>query len=441
MKYLILFGILSFEVGQASTCVPARKFISYPAKMSVGAYQRIHPNGKYIMQSSMNNGVSQVRLIDIENLSSDGSVINVIDTPMQNESYPTPCDWNYISSPNHGGFMRYYKLEDLVEKKMETQPVHADNFNEFYQSIGDLNCGKTDQKKIRMMLYSSRAVRDYSIRIENGKEVFEVENSGTLCKTVTNNKYSPQQIEDARRNMERLQAELATIADDLKIYDKDFASYASHFSSYSSHSSNSRPIVKSANDTAKVVQLKKRFYAKRDEHTRYSDIYRSSISSGFASPVISPDGKELMVMVNGKASIYKINHDYSCTFVESLGFQTGKGQFSYPEKGKKGSVTFIGGPVVDGKSMGQGLYVYDRDKKELKNLTHGDETYTGSSGYSGFTKDGRVISTLCKPDKTCGALIVDPNQIKDGKILENPTGCIKTSAGSSATESDARIVK
>lgn len=163
------------------------------------------------------------------------------------------------------------------------------------------------------------------------------------------------------------------------------------------------------------------------------NIYESKADT-FWAPVLSMKGDEIVTfkyenvhaIKPSSLYIFKIKEDYTCEIEDHIDFQTSKAQFSYPVEGKKGSITFLGPFTRYGENYVSLVYLYDRDTKQLKALTKGDEY--NNIGFPGFTVDGRVIFPACKKignNDFCGAVVVDPNQIDtEGNVIQNSKTCI-----------------
>lgn len=423
MKSLVLFMLVGTNI--LAECIPAKSFIKYPASTGVGGYQRVHPNGDYVLHSSMGfrtpdgGSSSRVVLFDLKNLNENGEAKPIM-TPMNDEVYPIMSDWSLFASPNHNDGMRYYSLDKIIENKNSATPEFADRYhNEYYQSVGELSSSKT-KKHIRVTLYSRRNTKDYELEMKDGAVVSQKElKKGAICENIVN----PSTAGITSDERIRLNSRIQSLTNEYLTLDRERST--------------------SNTTTERRTQIVSALEALRTEFNTIQSRMGAQSGENFGSPVLSVDGNEVAASRSEGASrttkIYKINSDYSCELVDDLGFQTSKIQFSPPVAGKKGKIAFIGTPTIAGRQATSGIYVYDRDTKELKMISKRND---GSLGYPGFTKNGRVIYPVCRRNPqvngtSCGAEIVDPSQIDNdtGEPKSEPSqNCIQIKG----TESTSR---
>lgn len=412
MKVNIFLSFILVGQYAFSECIPPKRFVKYTNRTSIGMYQRVHPDGKYVLHSAMWRGgvrSPSVLLFDLSNLNENGEATE-IETPMNDEVYPIMTDWSLFASPNHPDGMRYYSLSKIESQKNSASQEFSDrSHNQYYQSIGELS-DKGGKKQIRVTLYSGRRTKDYEIEMNEGSVVSQKEiKSGSICQNIVSPQVSgksPEEIANLRERLTAIEREQSRAMNDFQ----------------------NGKLSRDERDSI------------RARITRLTDEYRSieeqlgrgnRLEDTFSSPVLSIDGHEVAALRVARGSyelrLFKINDDYSCELTDSLPFQVSKIQFSHPVPGKKGSITFLGSPKVENRAISQSVYVYNRDTKELTRIAKAGEF--ADYGYPGFTKDGRVIFPACKRVESkmqCGAQIVDPNQINptSGDVVESPKSCI-----------------
>lgn len=181
-----LFHTISLAYGD---CLPARETVYAPHE---GHYHRIHPSGNYFIYSKDKN----ITLVDITDRKDPRYVV----TKMREETYPVEAasgGWDLIASPIEGGSqgpkggMEYYKFQDFIDQlnegKTHQKPAFTDpNHGEFYHSTAELPGSTATSKKIRTLLYSNQAYREYDVKISPDGDVTSLNKSEVkfLCPDV-----------------------------------------------------------------------------------------------------------------------------------------------------------------------------------------------------------------------------------------------------------------
>lgn len=154
-------------------------------------YIRVHPSGNYVI-ASLDNGTAVV--IDI----SDKNLPKLIKTPLKNEAAPLEPSWDLISSPYDKKGMEYYSFKDLISDEEKKEPTPKSKFsdyrhNQYYQSLSEYPDSKPDNRRFRVVLFTTLISRDYEVRPLPDKSKVLV-NKGKLeylCENVNKNFFTP----------------------------------------------------------------------------------------------------------------------------------------------------------------------------------------------------------------------------------------------------------
>jgi hypothetical protein len=148
-------------------CIPAHQFAELPASIAgsqtdaygktsvaLGAYERVSPDGRYVLRSYSGSRLGEVSLIE---LSSDGNVLRAIATPLKNEAFPVQGSWRYLVDTNgdHYTFesiLRSYHAGDRVFSASNTpKPVFRGGMDGFYAAASELPSAKPGHIRIRSL--------------------------------------------------------------------------------------------------------------------------------------------------------------------------------------------------------------------------------------------------------------------------------------------------
>jgi hypothetical protein len=196
MKYLLPIATVVLTFNQAfAACIPARVEVDYPEDApSVGMYHRVHPSGNYVLGSGIFSGETGVGIIDLTAKDADGNITaKAIQTPMINETYPVEGNWSHLASPLHNDGMRYYKFDEILDKKKDAKPVMNDpDHNNWYHSAAELPGSTPENFKFRTMLYGN-SYRDYELSYKKDGKLKDSTESKTkyACQNLTSSLNSP----------------------------------------------------------------------------------------------------------------------------------------------------------------------------------------------------------------------------------------------------------
>lgn len=148
-------------------CIPAHQFAELPESIAgtqtdaygkttvaLGAYERVSPDGRYILRSYSGQRLGEVSLIE---LSSEGQVIRAIPTPLKNEAFPVQGSWRYLVDTNGD----HYTFDSIVRSKYAgdrpflsqhaPRPVFRGGMDGFYAAAAELPSAKPGHIRIRSL--------------------------------------------------------------------------------------------------------------------------------------------------------------------------------------------------------------------------------------------------------------------------------------------------
>jgi hypothetical protein len=115
-------------------CIPAHQFAELlpgiagtqtdaygKTTVALGAYERVSPDGRYVLRSFSGARLGEVSLIE---LSADGQVLRAISTPLRNEAFPVQGSWRYLVDTNGD----HYTFDSIVSaSNVRNSPVFSQN--------------------------------------------------------------------------------------------------------------------------------------------------------------------------------------------------------------------------------------------------------------------------------------------------------------------------
>ncbi len=155
---------------QANQCIPAHQFAELQSSIAgtqtdaygkttvaLGAYERVSPDGRYILRSYSGQRLGEVSLIE---LSADGQVLRAIPTPLKNEAFPVQGNWRYLVDTNGD----HYTFESIVRNVLAgdrafsssnspkpAKPIFRGGMDGFYAAAAELPSTKPGHIRIRSL--------------------------------------------------------------------------------------------------------------------------------------------------------------------------------------------------------------------------------------------------------------------------------------------------
>ncbi len=155
------------EKTDSEACIAAHQFAELPssiagtqtdaygrATVALGAYERVSPDGRYILRSYSGQRLGEVSLIE---LSADGQIVRAIPTPLKNEAFPVQGSWRYLVDTNGD----YYTFESILRSsdagyraflsQNSPRPVFRGGMDGFYAAASELPSAKSGHIRIRSL--------------------------------------------------------------------------------------------------------------------------------------------------------------------------------------------------------------------------------------------------------------------------------------------------
>lgn len=125
-------------------CIAAHTFTELPAAMAgtqtdaygkttvaLGAYERVSPDGRYILRSFSGARLGEVSLIELGPV---GQAVRAIATPLKNEAFPVQGSWRYLVDTNGD----HYTFSSILSRLDEGKPVFRGGMDGFYAAAAEL---------------------------------------------------------------------------------------------------------------------------------------------------------------------------------------------------------------------------------------------------------------------------------------------------------------
>ena len=130
------------------SCIEANQFVSLPPELagrgddqsvSLGAYERISPDGRYVLRSYSGKQLSTVSLIELPEPSTQknlpvSNVVRITQTPLSNEAFPVQGSWRYIVDTNG----QHYTFRDLLVREKKATPYFKGGMSGFYAAAAEV---------------------------------------------------------------------------------------------------------------------------------------------------------------------------------------------------------------------------------------------------------------------------------------------------------------
>ena len=129
-------------------CIEANQFVSLPPELagrgddqsvSLGAYERVSPDGRYVLRSYSGKHLSTVSLIELPAPSTQknqpgANVVGITQTPLSNEAFPVQGSWRYIVDTNG----QHYTFSDLLLRQKQAAPHFRGGMSGFYAAASEV---------------------------------------------------------------------------------------------------------------------------------------------------------------------------------------------------------------------------------------------------------------------------------------------------------------
>jgi hypothetical protein len=119
------------------TCIPAVEYIPLPGpapQAELGAYERISPDGRFILRSYSGAQIGQVALVEISGEPSKRQ-ITAHKTPLSNEAFPVQGSWRYLVDVNG----EHYRFADVLRDGARAKPRFKGGMTGFYAAASEIS--------------------------------------------------------------------------------------------------------------------------------------------------------------------------------------------------------------------------------------------------------------------------------------------------------------
>ncbi len=108
---------------------------SYGSRSAIlGAYERISPDGRFVLRSFSGRRLGDVALIELPAPGQSPQVRRTYATPLANEAFPVQGSWRYLVSPNGA----HYRFADVLRQGRKAKPVFKGGMTGFYAAAAEL---------------------------------------------------------------------------------------------------------------------------------------------------------------------------------------------------------------------------------------------------------------------------------------------------------------
>ncbi len=153
---ILLFMMVS-KLANANQCVPAYEYIPYAAMTkngsenneSTGQYQRVSPDGRYILRSDSTH-LGSVTLLEIKKSSSKNQLeAYAYKTPLANEAFALLSTFRFIVNVNG----EHHKISDIRSNEKNSRPYFKAGESGWYAASTELPNGTDNAFKIRSIAW------------------------------------------------------------------------------------------------------------------------------------------------------------------------------------------------------------------------------------------------------------------------------------------------
>lgn len=134
-----LFGVAGAT--EPVSCIPAVSYLALdPDAVGVdahgvaalGAYERISPDGRFVLRSFSGRRLGDVSLVELPSVGSEG--LRTYSTPLSNEAFPVQGSWRYLVDVDG----RHFRLDDVLRLQAQARPLFQGGMRGFYAAAAEL---------------------------------------------------------------------------------------------------------------------------------------------------------------------------------------------------------------------------------------------------------------------------------------------------------------
>lgn len=126
---------------QGEACVEPVSYLPLDAEMvgrdsqgaaALGSYERISPDGRFVLRSFSGAQLGQVSLIELPAGPHDPLIVHR--TPLSNEAFPVQGSWRYLVDVDG----THYRLADILQRQQAARPLFKGGMKGFYAAASEL---------------------------------------------------------------------------------------------------------------------------------------------------------------------------------------------------------------------------------------------------------------------------------------------------------------
>jgi hypothetical protein len=124
------------------TCIPALRHVPLdPATVgqdrhgtaALGTYERISPDGRFVLRSFSGARLGEVSLVELPPVAEES--VAVYRTPLSNEAFPVQGTWRYLVDVDG----RHFRLSDVLKQQQRAQPLFQGGMKGFYAAAAEFS--------------------------------------------------------------------------------------------------------------------------------------------------------------------------------------------------------------------------------------------------------------------------------------------------------------
>lgn len=129
------------EVGSGVDCIEPLTYFALDAGVvgadargvaALGTYERISPDGRFILRSYSGARLGKVSLIELP--AAAGGALQAHATPLSNEAFPVQGSWRYLVDVNG----EHYRFSDVLRRGVQARPLFRGGMTGFYAAASEL---------------------------------------------------------------------------------------------------------------------------------------------------------------------------------------------------------------------------------------------------------------------------------------------------------------
>lgn len=99
---------------------------------ALGAYERISPDGRFVLRSYSGGRLGQVTLIELP--AQPGAPLRMLGTPLSNEAFPIQGTWRYLVDIDG----KHYRFSDIWQRQNQAKPLFRGGVTGFYAAAAEI---------------------------------------------------------------------------------------------------------------------------------------------------------------------------------------------------------------------------------------------------------------------------------------------------------------